>query len=259
MAGGNDGGTGNTQLNEPTGIFFHKGNKNLYIADSKNSRIQRYSFNSTNGFTIIHRGRSNTTDPILPFRPTAIFIDRHAVIHITDQNRIKKFVPNAVGRGVGDTWHEGTGLNRLNSTFGIHIDQHDNVYVSEPQLNHVLKLLANTTQGRIVAGTTNHRGNESDELNSPAGIHVFENGDLLVSDAGNHRIQKFKRGSEEGTTVAGSGRCSNDTNDLCKPEYVLADGEGNVYVSDAQNNRIQRWKSGSNKGETIAGGMRTEE
>ena len=70
----------------------------------------------------------------------------------------------------------------------------------------------------------------------PLGIFVTVNLDLFVVDAGNHRVQLFRSGQMNGTTVAGSG--APGTIQLRSPTAVMLDSNGDVFILDCYGSRI---------------------
>ncbi|CAF5174511.1 unnamed protein product, partial [Rotaria magnacalcarata] len=73
-------------------------------------------------------------------------------------------------------------------------------------------------------------------LNSPDGIFVDSNLNLYVVDSGNNRIQKFKNGELNSTTVCGNG--APDTIELKSPTSLVLDAGGYLFVVDSDNHRI---------------------
>ena len=94
-----------------------------------------------------------------------------------------------------------------------------------------------TNQSTNIAGT-GQQGSSSDQLNEPWGIFVDINFDLYVADSGNHRIQRFRPGSLNGTTVAQNGTPIGLS--LNYPTDVILDDNGLTYIADNENHRIIR-------------------
>jgi len=87
-----------------------------------------------------------------------------------------------------------------------------------------------------VAGNGSH-GSTSNMLNSPNGIFVDTNFDLYVADYENNRIQLFRLGQINGTTVAGD-TSANLTISLYYPTNVILDGNKYLFITDSGNHRI---------------------
>lgn len=80
--------------------------------------------------------------------------------------------------------------------------------------------------------------NRSDgELSGPSSLAVTSDGNLLVSDTQNHRIQAF---SLDGRYVAQCGSFGNGPGQFNMPWGLNLDAEGNMFVADWRNDRIQK-------------------
>jgi sugar lactone lactonase YvrE len=100
----------------------------------------------------------------------------------------------------------------------------------------------------------NGSGSALNQLNNPYDVFVTANGDIYVSDHGNHRIQKWDANVTPITTVAGGNGPGNAPNQLDLPNEIFIDPAGTLYISDGNNHRVQQWLNNSNSGITIAGG-----
>jgi DNA-binding beta-propeller fold protein YncE len=81
-------------------------------------------------------------------------------------------------------------------------------------------------------------GTEKGQFDSPSGIAVDGNGNVLVADTGNGRIEKFSPTGEFLSTIGskGSGR-----GQLGEPNGIAIDRAGNIYVAEvASNHRVQK-------------------
>ena len=78
----------------------------------------------------------------------------------------------------------------------------------------------------------------SNQLKSPYGIFVNTYFDFYEADAENDRIQLFRAGQRNGTTVAGTGIPTSLT--LGYPTDVVTDADGYLYIADVGNGRIIR-------------------
>jgi tripartite motif-containing protein 71 len=75
------------------------------------------------------------------------------------------------------------------------------------------------------------------KFDSPSGIAVDPNGNILVADTGNGRIQKF---SSSGTSLSTIGAKGTGPGQLGLPRGIAIDRAGNIYVADASNQRVQK-------------------
>ena len=71
----------------------------------------------------------------------------------------------------------------------------------------------------------------------PAGIAVDRNGNFLVADTNNGRIEKF---APAGTFLDIIGTKGSGQGQLGAPNGIAVDSTGNIYVADAGNHRVQK-------------------
>ena len=121
-------------------------------------------------------------------------------------------------------------------------------------LDFVPVLRWNTT-GITVAGTTNVVGSGSNQLSRPWGLALSYENTLYVADRYNNRVQKFIRGSLNGTTVAGQANSTTCSSYQCLkyPTSIVLDDNENLFISDAENHRVVLWKKSATIGELVAG------
>lgn len=93
-----------------------------------------------------------------------------------------------------------------------------------PKLSSLPESVSNMFEGGKGAG--------KGEFDLPAGIAVDGNGNVLVADTNNRRIEKF---SPTGAflSIMGQGQ-------LAAPNGIAVDGNGNLYVADAGNHHVQK-------------------
>jgi DNA-binding beta-propeller fold protein YncE len=81
------------------------------------------------------------------------------------------------------------------------------------------------------------RGAGKGEFDFPTGIAIDRNGNFLVSDTNNGRIEKF---SPTGTFLEIIGTKGSGQGELGAPNGIAIDSTGNIYVADAGNHRVQK-------------------
>lgn len=262
-AGNSTVGLGATQLNSPSGVFIDT-HGNLFVADQKNHRIQKFPPNSTSitaGTTVAGTSTSGTASTQLS-SPYGVYVDASDFIYVADfaNNRIQKFPPNSTsgtaGTTVAGTGTSGTGVAQL--TFPTDVFVHEpggEIFVADVGGNRIQKFPANSSSG--TAGTT--VAGISASLSAPITLYVDGPGNLFVSEFTNHRIKKFSPNSTStatGTIVAGTGATGSTNTQLAGPYGVFVDGSGNIFVADNGNHRIQKFPPNSTAGTagtTVAG------
>ncbi len=121
--------------------------------------------------------------------------------------------------------------------YGLFVDINDTLYCSIRDQHQVVNkwLNDNTTTSTTIAGTGS-ASSGSNTLNQPHGIFVDINFDLYVVDTGNNRIQLFKAGQVNGSTIAGSG--AQGTITLNSPRWIALDANKYLYIQDQGNDRV---------------------
>ena len=134
---------------------------------------------------------------------------------------------------------------------GLYYDSFTNSLVIVSNLAHnVIRWKIGESNWTLVAGSYNEssnnanksRGNDATQLNGPWDAIVDPYGNTYVTDRYNHRIQFFRAGEFNATTIAGVTSVSGTTSNLLyEPLSLALDSELNLYVSDSLNNRIQKF------------------
>ena len=119
----------------------------------------------------------------------------------------------------------------------LFVDTNNTLYCAHHDFNIVVSKSLNdpTNAFKTVAGTGCY-GSQPDALYRPTAVFVDLEFRLYVADSNNNRIQRFRPGERNGTTVAGSPATAILTN----PTDVVLDSDGNLYIVDCNMNRIVR-------------------
>ncbi len=94
VAGGNGPGSGNNQLNTPNDVCVSKKTGAIYIADTNNNRIQRWSPGATSGVTIAGiAGTSGTASTLLNSPVVVALSPNETFLYVSDfyNNRVQRF------------------------------------------------------------------------------------------------------------------------------------------------------------------------
>ena len=118
-----------------------------------------------------------------------------------------------------------------------------------------------TVVGSRVAGFLGDNGPATRaQLDTPDGVAIAPDGDLIVADSHNNRIRRVDRPTRIITTIAGSGDSGYDGDDkpateasLNTPNGVWAGPNGDIYIADTLNNRIRLIDHATGFIHTIAG------
>ncbi len=257
------------QFSSPGGITTDP-DGNLYVADSRNHRIQKITpegevyglggddllvhpqgvaVDNSRFIYVVEQGanRLQKFGPQGQFifaiggpegsqprfaSPTAICLDvyHHVYVADTDNNRVTCYT--AVGRWQID-FHGPTSALALKRPQGIAVDSLGRVFVSDTMHHRIIRMTPEGRPDSVIGGS----GPAPGELDEPRGLAIDLDGGLWVADAGNDRVQKF---NSDGKVVCCFPETPRNQLDLASPSAVAVDLHGSVYVSDTLNHRILR-------------------
>ncbi|CAF4184975.1 unnamed protein product [Adineta steineri] len=199
------------------GIFIDN-DKSIYIADSLNHRIVKWTTNSNTGQIVGGgNGKGNKNNQL--YNPTNIIYDeKNNSFIISDVRRYKQ--GDKKGELVAGGNGKGKNLNQLNCPYYIFIDEDFSLYISDHDNNRVMKWKKDAKEGIIVAGG-NGEGNSLKQLSYPYGVIVDHLGQIYVADAGNHRVIRWREGEKEGEVVVGGNGLGNKSSQLNFPHWFI--------------------------------------
>jgi DNA-binding beta-propeller fold protein YncE len=223
-------------------------------------------------------------------RPAGLAVEANGNIIVVDSgnNRLQVFSPE--GKFVGKCGGPGKGPGEFNQPWGITLDKDGNILVADWKNHRVQKLSSQgkfissigsygkstepenayrvTLYGPFVAGDSEKAGHpRTDQFNHPTDVAVDSDGDIYVSDWGNHRVCVFDSEGGPITSLIGDaqvlskwGQQSIDANPdmmkarrrvkslepswrFCFPTAVDFDASSDsVIIAESQRNRIQVYK-----------------
>jgi hypothetical protein len=141
VAGTDCGGPSSYMLDYPGGIFVTL-SFSLYVADSKNHRIQHFVHGSTNGTTVAGNGASGTF--YLNY-PMDVVLDGDGYLFIVDKNnhRIIRSGPYGFRCVVGCLSVSGSASNQLTYPQSMSFDSDGNIWVADTGNGRIQKFILN--------------------------------------------------------------------------------------------------------------------
>ncbi|MEI9962998.1 MAG: hypothetical protein WDM76_18340 [Limisphaerales bacterium] len=128
---------------------------------------------------------------------------------------------------------------RFHGPYGVAIDAHDNLYVTDIGNNEIRKITSAAVVS-VMAGSTGGAGSANGtgvgaRFNNPAGITVDSAGNLYVADTGNSMIRQITPAGSVITIAglainAGSADGAGSNARFSSPRGIVLDGGGNLYV-----------------------------
>ena len=153
----------------------------------------------------------------------------------------------------------------LNTPGGIAIGSNGDIYFADSNndvIDRVDRRLGVTTfVGNRTNGFSGDNGPATRaQLDSPDGVAIAPDGDLIVADSHNDRIRRVDAQTRIITTIAGSGANGYDGDGgpaieaaLSTPSAVAAARNGDIYIADTLNNRIRMVDHATGFIHTVAG------
>jgi poly(3-hydroxybutyrate) depolymerase/sugar lactone lactonase YvrE len=267
-----DGGSAmDAQLSFPEGVALDSAG-NFFVADTRNQRIRRID---RDGIITTVAGSAGhgydgfkRTDRALQarfFDPEGIVLDGSGNLYIADtfDHLVRKVTPDGLITTVAGTEADdyskirfsgdgGPGSKaRLAFPTGVAVDSLGSLFIADSENHRVRRVgpdgIIQTVAGTGVAGSAGDGGAAAQaQLNTPWGLALDSQGNLFISDSGNHRVRKL---TPDGTitTVAGTGsRGFNGDGgaaieaQLNQPLGVAVDSQGTLFVVDSLNHRVRR-------------------
>jgi len=224
-------GTGNGQFDQPVGVAADS-TGNVYVADTKNDRIQK--FNSTGTF-LTKWGTFGVSDGQFN-EPNGIGIDSSNNLYVADinNNRVQKFT--STGTFITKWGSAGAGDGQFNLPSGVAVDSSNNVYVTDFSNNRIQKF---TSAGAFIT-KWGSAGAGDGQFSGPLGIGTDPSNNVYVADFNNNRVQKF---TSTGTFITKWGSAGAGDGQFGRPSGISVDASSNVYVADSDNDRIQKFTS----------------
>ena len=213
-------GEGVGQFKTPIGICVHSIGGRVLVADKDNSRIQSFT---QSGLSRPAWGTRGSGEGEFLW-PQGVAADDQGYTYVADttNNRIQKFTGD--GTFVKQWGSYGDDPGQLSYPSDIAVDGDGNVYV--------------VGGGRVDKFTSEgvFQTKWDSQCLMRAGVGVDSEGNVYVTDEGNHRVHKFSRGGRLLTRWGTQGR---DNGQFWYPMDVAVDAQGHVYVVDSNNHRVQ--------------------
>ncbi|MGV3539728.1 MAG: SMP-30/gluconolactonase/LRE family protein, partial [Rufibacter sp.] len=225
-------GSSNGKFNEPTDLAFDPDKMLVVLSDS---RVQRMT---TTGIYSTRLGDDGTSAGNFN-NPGHMTTDAEGNLYVSDRSnhRVQKF--NEAGVFLTQFGTLGSGDGQFMNPAGIIVDTDGNVYVSDEGNNRIQKFSPTTNGTYVFSGKFGSTGSGNGQLFYPAGLAFDLNGNILVADWMNDRLQKFSPTGQFISVIGGEGGMNGFFD---SPMGLATDAAGNLFVVDRGNNRVQKFK-----------------
>jgi len=222
-----------------TGLAIDAASGDLYVAEGRESPVRRVTPEGA-VFSFANGARD-------------VAVDASGAVWFADGPFVRKSsrLGSEIVAGTGSFQFGGDGgpavESRLRAPAGVATDRAGNIYISDTA-NHRVRRIGLNGQIETIAGT-GEAGYAGDlklaivaKLRSPTGLVVDRDGNVYVSDTGNHVIRRIRKtGMIEtfaGTGVAGAGNGVAQQAPLNGPRGLALDLDGLLTIADTENHRV---------------------
>ncbi len=223
-------GTGDGQFSSPSGIAIDPSSRNVYVFDSGNSRIEKFTSDGTflTSWSVGSGVLSGST--YLP----DISIDTGGHVYFTQTLNNTFEIHSVDGSLIAKTGSSGLREGQFDNPTSIAVDGSNNVYVFDAFNHRIQKFDGNGNTIKFIAKWGSH-GTGEKQFRGQASIAIDSIGNVYVADTGSHRVQKF---DSSGNFLTQFGSKGGGNGQLNNPLGIAVDESGNVYVADTGNHRI---------------------
>ncbi len=248
-------GAANANFHNPTGIACD-GKGDVFVVDTNNHRVQKFD-GKLGGYLMKFGSRGNGEGQFNS--PWGIAVDRvRGYIYVVDSAnfRVQKF--DMTGEFIMSWGSFGNGDGQFYFPRGVAVDQADGFVYVVDMGNHriqkfdtstnVLPQLLTKWGGGEAGHASSPVAQEAGQFRSPWGIAVDGQGDVFVTDTGNHRVEKFDR---EGNFITQWGGFGGRDGQFNFPYGIAIDAKGSVFVIDSGSTRVQQFLPADEGGERL--------
>jgi DNA-binding beta-propeller fold protein YncE len=227
---------------EPWAVTVSQDGKWVYVADTWNHRIQKFT---TGGIPVKTWGTPNY-DPVSSssnglWGPRGIAVDSQGHVLVADTGNKRIVVYDADGNFIFQFSGGGTGAGQFDEPVGLAIDASGNLYVVDTW-NQRIQVFSPSTDKTSYADLAQWdvAGWSSQSLDNKPYLAVDQLGHVFASDPDSFRILEFTTSGEFVHAWGGYGTSSEN---FGMPSGISVDDRGRIWVSDTANNRIMRFNS----------------
>ena len=202
------------------------GNGMVYVADTRNDRIERFAADGSHATVIVPPGRLS--------RPQGIALSgSRLIVADDDHHRLAVFDTGgrfikAVGSGPGAK------PGQLSNPYDVAVDPSGRLYVADDSNHRVVRY--GPASGYAYRARFGSYGSALGQMEYPRGIGADAAGNSYVADPGNNRIDAFNIG---GTPLRAFGTSGRNPGQFIMPMGVGSDASGLRAVADSIVGRVQ--------------------
>jgi len=221
-------GTGEGQFQRPHDLDFNPDESILYAVDRDGNRIQAFDKNGTFLFSFGELGTGDGQFHV----PYGIDVDADGNVWAADRanHRVQKFDSkgNFILKFGNDNGKSSSEPGKFDNPRHVRVDADVKyVYVADSKNNRISQFTTNGTFVREIG----ELGTKQGEFDLPTTIEIDSEGNFIVNERGNERIQKF---NSNWKPLLMWGKKGSGDSQFCHTEHIAVDKYDNIYVTDPQ-------------------------
>lgn len=231
-------GEGLGELGRPMNLSIHDGE--LYVPEYFNDRIQVFTLDGTPK-RIIGKAGSGPGEFSAP-GGVAVAPDGHLFVADFYNQRVQQLQPDGTFvRQWGTTGQTGHAVGQFYYPTDVTLDRTGNIYMADGYGNRIQVFDGDGNFLRKWGGPLARGiyGPFNGWITTVTAVAFDEDGNLLVADFYNDRVQKF---APDGTFLTSFGETGEGAGQFGHAIAVAVAADGTVFVADFLNNRIQKWR-----------------
>ena len=226
-----------SMFNEPWGVAVSPDGSVVYVTDTWNHRIQKFSAQGQFIKTWGYFGQAEKPDAF--WGPRGIAVDSKGNVYVTDTGNKRVAVFTSEGEFITQFGEAGVDQGQFDEPVGIALDKAGNVYVNDTW-NQRIQVFAPDASGTSFTPDRTWDVNAwfGQSLDNKPFITVDTSGNVFVTDPEGYRVLEF---DPQGKILRVWGDVSDNITTFGLPSGIALDAEGRVWVSDASNNNLLRF------------------
>jgi DNA-binding beta-propeller fold protein YncE len=226
---------------EPWGVAVSQDGRWVYVADTWNHRIQKFSASGT----AIKTWGTPKYDPVSsgPFGlwgPRGIAVDSQGHVLVADTGNKRIIVYDADGNFISQFGGEGSAAGQFDEPVGLALDANGNLYVADTWNQRIQVFVPNADKSIYTPSAQwDISGWMSQSLDNKPYLAVDQQGHIFATDPDSFRVLEF---TTSGEFVHAWGQNGTGLDNFGLPSGIAVDGQGGIWVNDSGNNRVMRFK-----------------
>ena len=227
-------------FNQPWAVAVSPDGKFIYVADTWNHRIQKFT---TDGTPLTMWGTPlydpTTKDKFGIWGPRGIAVDARGRVFVADTGNKRILVYDSDGNFILQIGSEGLSIGEFEEPVGLTFDTHGYLYVADTW-NQRIQVFSSSADGSTFSPLLQWEisGWYGESLDNKPYLAADKQGHIFVTDPESYRVLEF---TISGTFIRTWGDYGSGTENFGMAAGVAVDKEGRVWLSDAGNNRLLRF------------------